>query len=175
MRRTSVLLSLLLSSLPAFAERPKLGVGATPVVIEDLDGKPVPVPTGARAVVFYEDEKSGALNVAAHKKVAAIVDRNNGKPGFDVMIVADVQRFNYWPGRGFTLKELRKVQKDEKAPVFCDWSGGMLRGWSLKRGVPSVTVIGRDGKVQFHVEGALTAAQVLELEAVLSAELASAR
>ena len=33
----------------------------------------------------------------AHKKVAEIVDRKNGSPGFDVMIVADTQSFNYWP------------------------------------------------------------------------------
>lgn len=171
MRKTLLTLGLLLASL-AHAEHPRVGAVATPIVIEDLDGKPIPVPTGVRAVVFYEDEKSGELNLRAHKKVAEIVDRHNGKPGFDVMIVADVQRFNYWPGKSFTLKELRRVQKAEKAPVFCDWTGGAMRGWSLARGIPSVTVLGRDGKVQFHVEGTLTPQQVVELETVLSSEVA---
>ena len=170
--RAVLLFAPLFVAVSARAEHPRVSAPATPVVLEDLDGKPVPVPTGARVVIFYEDEKSGALNLRAHKKVAEIVDRNNGKPGFDVMIVADAQRFNYWPARGFTLKELRKIQKVEKAPVFVDWTGGIVRGWKLLRSVSSVTVLSREGKVQFHVDGPLSDLQIVELELVLSSEVA---
>jgi hypothetical protein len=172
MRLSSLLLVGLLAS-PAIAELPRAGAPATPVVIEDLFGKPVAVPTGRRAVLFYEDEKSGALNLRAHKKVAEIVDRHHGNPGFDVMIVADAQSFNYWPARGFALKELRKIEKVEKAPVFADWTGGIVRGWKLTRGKCSLTVIGPDGIVQFHVDGPLTERQLTELEHVLVPEVAT--
>ena len=172
LRRASLLLGLLATPL-ALADSPRPGAPATPVVVEDLFGKPVAVPTGRRAVLFYEDDKSGAGNLRAHKKVAEIVDRFGGNPGFDVMIVADTQAFNYWPARGFALKELRKIEKVEKAPVFADWTGGIVRGWKLQRGRCSLTVLDADGKVQFHVDGPLTERQLTELEHVLVPEVAT--
>ncbi len=175
MRRAFALLGVLtlaLAAAPAGAlvEAGSLRPAARVVDAEDrtldlraINGKPI--------LVLYEDQASSKLNDALKADLARLARGDRYKAAVALVPVADLQGYDYWPVRGFVKDAIRSESKKVGATIYCDWDGAFQRSAGFKRGTSSVMLIGRDARVRFASEGALTKEQRDRVIALLRQEV----
>jgi len=128
-----------------------------------INGKPI--------LVLYEDKDSSSLNAAFKDDLSRLAKGDRYKDAVALVPVADVQGFDFWPVRGFVKDAIRSESKKVGATIFCDWDGSFQRAASFRRGTSSVMLIGRDARVLFAAEGALTTDQRKRVIDLLRAEI----
>ena len=128
-----------------------------------INGKPI--------LVLYEDKDSAKLNEALKADLSRLAKGDRYRKAVALVPVADVQSFDFWPVRGFVKDAIRSESKKHGATIYCDWDGNFQRAAGFKRGTSSVLLIGRDARVLFSHEGALSARQREQLIALLRSEV----
>lgn len=145
-------------ALPAVgAKLPSLTVNLT-----DKRSQALPLPR-LPLLVLYEDKDAGKQNVKAQVIIGTFTDNVANKDKFTMFAVADVEKWNFWPARGYVLADIREVAKTSTVPILIDWKGALRRSWGLKPGKSSILLVLPDGEVRFAAEGTLSEAQTREL------------
>jgi hypothetical protein len=152
--------------LPAGSRRPAAHV----VDAEDrtldmraINGKPI--------FVIYEDKDSAKMNDPLKAELSRLAKGDRYRNAIALVPVADVQSFDFWPVRGFVKDSVRSESKKIGATIYLDWDGSFQRAAGFKRGTSSILLVGRDARVLFSSEGALSAEQRGRLLALLRSEV----
>jgi hypothetical protein len=134
------------------------------VALHPLIGKPT--------VVFYEERDSTTLNQALKDELFRRGKQENLLDAVQVVAVADLQGYNWFPARNFALQGVRDAQKKAGIPVYVDWSATM-RGapWNMKEKTSNVVLLDADGKLVMRVAGKVDEKQQEQLFAALAAML----
>ncbi len=119
-------------------------------------------------LVIYEDQDGGKQN----KPIKEILGKLNSDPKnrakVDVVAVADLEKWSWWPARKYALADVQKAATEKKTTIYLDWKGELRRTWGLSKGKSNLVLVGTDGIVRFASEGPITDEQ----QKALLAELA---
>ena len=134
--------------------------------LRSINGKPI--------LVIYEDKDSAKMNDALKAELSQLAKGDRYRNAIALVPVADAQSYDFWPVRGFVKDSIRSESQKVGATIYCDWDGGFQRAAKLKRGTSSVVLIGRNARVLFAAEGALTKEQRERLIELLRVEVEKA-
>jgi len=142
-------------------------LGATRPTVELVDGweRTLDLSSlGAKPVlVVYEDKESSAQNQPFKDELSRLAKGDRYKSAIALVAIADVGGYDYWPVRGFVKDAIREQSRKFGTVIFCDWDGKARTALGVKRGVSSVLLYGKDGKVLFASEGVMSAARRKEV------------
>jgi hypothetical protein len=172
-RASTIVLAAVLLAAGA-AAHPTVGAHAPRAQFADADGRAfvLRMPPGRPVLVLYEDKSSAAQNAAFKEELGKLAADGRYRAAVDLVPVADVSGYDFWPVRGFVASAIRDESRRWGTTIFCDWSGGFRSAFDLRRGVSNVLLIGRDGSILFAKEGALDVAERGRLLAMLRGEVA---
>ncbi len=171
-----LVLALVLGVLPANALMPAGSMRPAAHVVDAddrtldlraINGKPI--------LVLYEDQGSAKMNDALKADLSRLAKGDRYRDAVALVPVADVQSFDFWPARGFVKDSVRSESKKVGATIYLDWDGAFQRAAGFRRGTSSVMLLGRDARVLFSSEGALSAEQRARLITLLRAEVEGGR
>ena len=124
-------------------------------------------------VLFYEDRDSNQLN--QHVKDALFkAGRERGlTEAVDVVAVANVKAYNWFPARNFVLSAVRDIEKQVHVPVYLDFTGSLAEApWSLPPRSSTVLVLSATGEPLWQKQGRLSAEALAEVFALLETLIA---
>lgn len=127
--------------------------------------------SGKPMLVLYEDKDSAKVNVALKDDLARLARGDRYKNAVALVPVADVERFDFWPARGFVKDAIRGESKKIGATIYCDWDGSFRRATQIAKNTSSVILFGRDGRVLFAWDGQVPKEERERLLAMLRAEV----
>ena len=143
------------------------GVVTLPVRVEDQDGNVKAIPGPKPVLVIYEDQEGGKENLHAKDVIGRLNTPPANRAFVDVLPVADLEKWNWWPARKHALAEIQKTARDKRTTIFIDWSGAGRRAWGLAKKRSALVLVGTDGRVLFSSEGELPPARLEALVALL--------
>jgi len=167
MRTSPVLIALtLLGPVAVWAE---LTAATFPAVeLRDLEGRLRIWPPHRAMVVCWEDDRSSKQKQAAHGVVGRYSDNGANRDVFDLIVVADLERWDFWPARGHAVASIKKTQTQESTPVWIDWKGTLRKAAHLHKGESAFFVVDANGRVRFAAQGALDVAQRRALDEAIA-------
>jgi hypothetical protein len=133
--------------------------------VEDLDGtrvRTLPSEPGrppAAMVLLWEDDRSSKQKQAAHAVVGRYSDNPENRAAFELVAVADLERWDFWPAKKHARASIKKTQKDSSTAVWLDWKGELRRALRLRKAETAFVVVGADGRIRFAAQGQLDEAQ----------------
>ncbi|MRG95032.1 hypothetical protein [Polyangium spumosum] len=138
---------------------PSVGQAVRRVVVEDPDGRVMDLsfPRAKPTLILYEDRRSSAQNKALKDELNRAADTKAEAKQIQFVAIADTSDYRGWPLRGFAERSVRKKSQETGQIIYCDWDASFRRAYRLRRGVSSVVLIGKDGRVQYAAEGKLDA------------------
>ncbi len=119
-------------------------------------------------VLFYEDRDSNRLN--QHVKDALIkAGRERGlTQSVDVVAVANVAAYNWFPARNFVLAAVRDIEREVKIPIYLDFTGALgVAPWKLPTHSSTVLVMSPAGEPLMLKKGRLSDTEVTEIFTLL--------
>ncbi len=126
-------------------------------------------PTGRLAVLVYEDKDAGAQNLPLQQILQRLGDYPDNAGRFEVLPVADLEAYSFWPANRFAERAVRGAQQRASYPMYIDWRGEVRRRWGLRRGRSGVMVFDPAGVLRFAEDGPLAPARLEALRALLVA------
>ncbi len=127
---------------------------------------------GAKPVlIVYEDKDSATQNQAFKNDLANLARGDRYRDTVGLVAIADVQGYDYWPVRGFVKDAIKDESRKFGTVIYCDWDGAARRTLGLRRGTSSVILYGKDGKVIFSHEGAMSADERQQAIVLLRAQV----
>ena len=152
---------------------PGVGDEAPSGKVEDADGKQLDTKTlkGKPILVVYEDRDSATQNATLKKELGELAKGDKYKTKIALTAVADVSAFDFWPVKGFVKDAIREESKKAGTTIYCDWNASFRKAFKLSKGKSSVLLVGKEGKVLFAGEGALSADDRKKLLALLKAQV----
>lgn len=152
---------------------PKEGVPAPNATLEDADGRVRDLGAfrGRPILIVYEDRDSAQQNVQLKKELAELARGDRYRARVALAAVADVSAWDFWPAKGFVKDAIRDESKKQGTTIYCDWTGAFRKAYQLRRGVSSVLLVGKDGRVVFAAEGTVPAEQRRRLIQLLRGEV----
>lgn len=169
---SSLLAAVALGVLPAQALTPAGSMRPAAHVVDaddhaldlrSINGRPI--------LVLYEDKDSAKTNDALKADLSRLAKGDRYRNTVALVPVADVQSFDFWPVRGFVKDAVRSESKKVGATIYLDWDGTFQRAAGFRRGTSSLMLVGRDARILFSSEGALSAEQRAHLIGLLRAEV----
>lgn len=137
-----------------------VGALAPAVEVTDHAGRSHGFPDRTQAVLLiYEDQDAAKQNTAAKDRLAQINADPQRRARVDVIAIADLSKWDWWPARKYALADIRKIATENKTTVYIDWKGALRKAWGLARSKSTLILLEPDGKVRFVSEGPLTDAQ----------------
>ena len=120
------------------------------VSLAKLKGKPT--------LVFYEERDSTALNQTFKDELFRRGKEENLLDAVNVVAVADLQGYDWFPARNFARAGVRDAEKKAGIPVYVDWSGAMKsKPWSMKEKTSNVVLLDAGGAEVMRLSGKLDA------------------
>lgn len=155
---------------------PSVGADAPNGKVEDADGKQLDTKSlkGKPLLIVYEDKDSATQNDALKKELSDLAKGDKYKSKIALAAVADVSAFDFWPVKGFVKDAIREESKKAGTTIYCDWNASFRKAFKLTKGKSSVVLVGKDGKVLFAGEGALSEGDRKKLLALLKAQVEGA-
>ncbi|GMU59091.1 MAG: hypothetical protein IT380_10535 [Myxococcales bacterium] len=124
-------------------------------------------------VLFYEDRDSTKLNQHVKDALFEAGAKRGLLDAVDVIAVANVAKYDWFPARSFVLKAVRDVEQEFHVPVYCDFKGQLSAPpWSLPAKTSTVVVLSAAGVPVLTLKGRLSEAEVAQVFAALEAQLA---
>ena len=112
-----------------------------------------------------------AGRLAAKESNAALIQaiENAGFPGTTVQIVTIVNTDDAVPGSAIFVRQSLESSKKETpgAQFVVDATGAVRRSWQLVEGGSAVVILGKQGRIRFAHDGALTDEQVRQVIALV--------
>jgi hypothetical protein len=123
--------------------------------LEDADGKPLELKAlkGKPVVIIYDDRTSAPKSEAFRKEFIKMLKTSPLGSEVQLLLVANVSAYDFWPARGTVEDAVRKETKKQGTKIYCDWTGGLRSAFKLKNEVTSVVMVGKDGRIAFSMEG----------------------
>lgn len=157
MQRSLVLAALLggLGTANLAEAAPALGTPKPAARVVDADDRAFHLQAvqGKPTLVLYEDKESAKVNVALKDDLAKLASGGRYRSSVVLVPVADVERYDFWPARGFVKDAIKDESKKIGATIYCDWDGSFRRAVKLAQNTSSVLLFGKDGRVLFTWEG----------------------
>lgn len=174
MRAGLAFLMVALSTGFAGAEPVRAGSPFPTVRIEDLDGHPRTLPRDPSRpplplVLIWEDDKSSKQKQPAHDVVGRYSDNRDNRPIFELVLVADLERWDFWPAKKHAIASIKKTQTKESTPVWVDWKGTVRKELGLSKNQSAFAVVDKDGVLRFLAQGQLDESQRHALDAAIAA------
>jgi hypothetical protein len=144
--------------------------GFLDVHLEDADGEAVVLHSmlGKPTIVFYEERDSTALNQPLKDELFKRGKENNLLEAVQVVAVADLQGYNWFPARNFALAGVRDAQKKAGIPVYVDWNATMRAApWKMKEKTSNVVLLDANGALVMRFDGKVDAEQQEKLFAAV--------
>lgn len=140
---------------------PREGASAPNATLEDADGRVSDLKAlrGKPILIVYEDRDSAKQNEPLKKELGELARGDRYKSRIALAAVADVSAWDFWPAKGFVKDAIRDESKKQGTTIYCDWTGAFRNTYKLRRGVSSVVLVGKDGRVVFAAEGPVPAEQ----------------
>jgi len=163
--------ALVLSAAPALA-----GDATRSATLETSAGASVELGTLWRrpTVLFYEDRDSTKLNQHVKDALFAAGKERGLTDAVDVIAVANVAKYDWFPARDFVLAAVRDVEREFHVPVYLDFKGALSTPpWSLPAKTSTVVVLTATGQPVATFKGRLSADEVKAVFAALEALLPS--
>ena len=161
----SLLVLLLFGGVAAAA--PRIGDPMPTVQVTDTEGRTRALPFEREALVIcWEDDRSSKIKQPAHAVVGRYSDRV-GHP-FELVLVADLERWNFWPARGRALESVKKKEAETHSIVWVDLKGALRKAFGLRKAESAFVVVDRDGRIRYLAQGLLDEAQRRELDAAIA-------
>jgi hypothetical protein len=168
-RALAAIAVLVLTAAVARAAPPR-GAPLPRIEVEDVGaGRMRPLPDARPVLVMYEDQAAQKQNERARAVLGRINDRAANRARFEFVAVADVEKWDWWPAKGYVLDDLKEIARRENTPLFADWKGALRRAWGFDKHQSVLVLAGADGKVRFAAQGTLSAAQLAALVGELKA------
>ena len=123
---------------------------------------------------MYEDKDAATQNTTLKKELGDLAKGDKYKSKIGLAAVADVSSYDFWPVKGFVKDAIREESKKAGTTIYCDWNASFRKTFKLSKGKSSVVLVGKDGKVLFAGEGALSADDRKKLLALLKAQVEGA-
>ena len=148
---------------------PREGATAPNAKLEDADGRVSELKAlrGRPILIVYEDRDSAKQNEALKRELGELARGDRYRARIALAAVADVSAWDFWPAKGFVRDAIRDESRKQGTTIYCDWTGAFRAAYELRRGVSSVVLIGKDGRVVFAAEGPVPAAQRRRLVSLL--------
>jgi Bacterial protein of unknown function (YtfJ_HI0045) len=128
------------------------------VKLSRYQGKPI--------IVFYEDRHSTQMNKPLKTKLFEWGKAHGLMDAANVIAIANLKAFNFFPAKGFALQHVRGVEQKVGIPILVDLDGTMnAPPWSLPPESSTVVVFDREGAIVYRKTGALGD---LEIDRVIS-------
>jgi hypothetical protein len=143
------------------------GVVAAPIRIDDQNGHARSVPGAKPTLVIYEDQDGGKENTHAKDVLGKINTKLENQARVDVLAVADLEKWNWWPAKKYALADIQKTAKEKRTTVYLDWTGAVRKAWGLQPRHSYLILVAPDGRVLFSSQGDLSPARLSELIARL--------
>lgn len=159
-RLTAAALAATVGGLTLSAEAlPTIGEEAPNGKVEDADGKALEMKTlkGKPILIVYEDKDASSQNTTLKKELGELAKGDKYKSKIALAAVADLSAYDFWPVKGFVKDAIKDEQKKVGTTIYCDWNASFRKAFKLTKGKSSVVLVGKDGKVLFAGEGALSA------------------
>lgn len=158
--------------VPALA-LPAVGDEAPNGKVEDADGKALETKTfkGKPMLIVYEDRDAAEQNTALKKELSDLAKGDKYKSKIALAAVADVSSFDFWPVKGFVKDAIREESKKAGTTIYCDWNASFRKAFKLTKGKSNIVLVGKDGKVLFAGDGALSESNRKKLLALLKAQV----
>lgn len=155
---------------------PKVGEPAPNATLEDADGRVRELKAfhGRPILIMYEDRDSAKQNEPLKKELGALAKGERYRQRIALAAVADVSAWDFWPAKGFVKDAIRDESKKQGTTIYCDWTGAFRNAYQLRRGVSSVLLVSKDGRVVFAAEGSLPAEQRRRLIQILREQVEGA-
>ena len=135
--------------------------------MRDVDGKARALPDPAKPILLvYEDRKSERQNEHVFP-ILTKVRRPENAGKIELVAVADVEAYDFWPAKQFVIAHVRRAIKKDGSPIYLDWRGAVRRELGLAPGRSAFVLLAPDGTVRWTGQGALTAPQQAQLIAEL--------
>lgn len=144
---------------------PSIGSPAPRVSAESLGGNDFNANDlrGKTTVIFYENKDVTTQNRAL-KAVLRNQKKNQGYgENVQVIAVADVSAWNFWPAKGFVQDAIRKEEKKAGHPIYLDWTGTFGKAFRMDKSASNVVLVGPDSKVKVSHAGPVPAGKVLKI------------
>ncbi len=139
---------------------PRTGTTVPRASVQSLSGKTFRTQRtqGRLTLVFYEDKDATQQNKALKDALKAQLDKGGRKRNVDIIAVADVSAWDFWPAKGFVKDAIEDQEKKAGHPIYCDWSGDFGKALGTVDGKSNVILIGPDRKVRVARAGVLPTA-----------------
>jgi hypothetical protein len=124
-------------------------------------------------VLFYEDRDSTKLNQHVKDALFDAGSKQGLLASVDVVAVANVAKYDWFPARDFVLKAVRDVERAFRVPVYLDFKGQLAQPpWSLPATTSTVVVLTKTGIPVKTFKGRLSDGELQQLFAAVEAQLA---
>lgn len=124
-----------------------------PVSLSVFRGKP--------AVLFYEDRYSTERNQALKDRLFELGKSRNLLDAVNVIAIANLQGWNFFPARDFALVAVRGFESKFKIPILVDFEGVMSSDSPLLPEKDStVLLLDADGRILWQKNGVCSKAEV---------------
>lgn len=133
--------------------------GPLVVDLERTDGTTVGLATyqGKPSVLFYEDRASTSLNQSVKDAVWARAKRDGLETAANVIAVANIQAYDFFPARTFAVTFISQLEKRIGIPILLDLRGVLTAApWNLPGDTGSVLLLDANGMIVSQQSGALT-------------------
>jgi hypothetical protein len=126
-----------------------LAAGATvaPVRVEDQDAHARSIPSGKPTLVIYEDQDARAQSRHAKDVIGRVNTLVENQARVDVLPIADLEKWNWWPAKKYALADIRKKAKETRSTIYLDWTGALRKSWGLERKQSHLVLVDGSGRV----------------------------
>jgi hypothetical protein len=119
-------------------------------------------------VLFYEDRDSTQLNQHVKDALFAAGRERGLTEAVDVIAVANVAPYDWFPARDFVLAAVRDVERQFHVPVYLDFKGQLSSPpWNLPSKTSTVVVLTAAGRPVATFKGRLSKDEVARVFAAL--------
>lgn len=106
---------------------------------------------GRPTIVFYEDHKSMEDNRLLKQQLERLLAQNARLRHTQVLAVANLQEYNWFPARQFALAGVRSAEAKNRISLYIDLEGTLTRApVRLPRAGASVLVVDEQGTIVFR-------------------------
>lgn len=161
--------AIVLSAAPALADEAPLAAtletsAGGRVQLESLWRRPT--------VLFYEDRDSTKLNQHVKDALFAAGKERGLLDAVDVIAVANVAAYDWFPARDFVLAAVRDAERQFHVPVYLDFKGALTAApWNLPAKTSTVVVLTAAGRPVATFKGRLSHDDLAQLFSALEALL----
>lgn len=119
---------------------------------------------GKPSLVFYEDRDSAALNQHLKDKLFAEGKKRGLLSRVNLVPVAYLEPFDFFPARGFALSAVRDMSKKIGVDIFVDFNGALAASpLKLPTSNSTVVLLDHEGRVLYRRSGRHSEAEISSL------------